>query len=376
MGNGQPRLIAGAMSGTSADGVDVAITRITGRGLDMRAELVHHHHRPYDAELRGAIFKLRDTGQTSLSDLARLGREISLTYALTVNEALSAANLKSTDLVAVAAHGQTLYHAPPDTIQWLDPALIAAEVGCAVVSDFRRADCAAGGQGAPLVPFADYILFRHPTKNRVLLNIGGIANITVLKAGGAIANVIAFDSGPGNCISDWACRMHGPFGLSWDVDGVGASRGLVLEDVAGRFMASPYLASAPPKSTDGPSMIRLFEDALGAARPKLNDLLATAAYLTAATVQRSIASVTDRADQIVVSGGGLRNKAIMKWLKSLLGSDTQFNTTDDLGLSAEAKEAVAFALLAAATLDGVPSNVPSVTGAERAVVLGSVTPRP
>src|SRR5205814_7465255 len=130
------------------------------------------------------------------------GRDISLCYALAVNEALASASMNATQLTAVAAHGQTLFHNPPDTIQWLDPALIAAEVGCAVVSDFRRADLAAGGQGAPLVPFADYILFRHPTMHRVVINIGGIANLTFIEAGAELEDVIAFDIGPGNCISD------------------------------------------------------------------------------------------------------------------------------------------------------------------------------
>src|SRR5438874_8296078 len=145
------RLIAGAMSGTSADGVDVAITRITGRGLEMNAQLVHHHHVAYEPALRELIFKVRESGNASLKDLAQLGREISLTYARAVNDALAASRLGASDLTAIAAHGQTLYHDPPNTIQWLDPALIAAEVECAVISDFRRADCAAGGQGAPLV---------------------------------------------------------------------------------------------------------------------------------------------------------------------------------------------------------------------------------
>src|SRR4051812_25250675 len=199
----QTRLIAGAMSGTSGDGVDVAITRINGRGLEMSAQLVHHHHVAFDPSIRTTLFAIRDTQQLKLSDLARLGREISLTYARAVNESLAAANLRADELSAVAAHGQTLYHDPPNTIQWFDPSLVAAEVGCMVVSDFRRADLAAGGQGAPLVPFADFILFRHPTKNRVLLNTGGIANITYLKAGGTIDEVIAFDTGPGNCISDY-----------------------------------------------------------------------------------------------------------------------------------------------------------------------------
>src|SRR5204862_6327005 len=140
-----------------------------------------------------------------------MGGEISVTYATAVNEALAAVGLSAERLAAVAAHGQTLFHDPPNTIQWFDPALVAAEVGCAVVSDFRRADLAAGGQGAPLVPYADYVLFRHATKNRVLLNIGGIANLTYIPAGAALDQVIAFDTGPGNCVSDWICRTRGPF---------------------------------------------------------------------------------------------------------------------------------------------------------------------
>src|SRR5688572_23426681 len=162
------RLIAGAMSGTSADGVDVALTRIDGRGYEMRPELVLHHHRSYPRDVRERIFAIRSSGAATLAELAALARQISLVYAAAVNEALVAANVTARELAAVAAHGQTLFHHPPHTIQWLDPALLAAEVGATVISDFRRADCAAGGQGAPLVPFADYILFRHATKHRVV----------------------------------------------------------------------------------------------------------------------------------------------------------------------------------------------------------------
>src|SRR5260370_34298663 len=197
------RILAGAMSGTSADGVDVALVQVSGRGLEMSAKLLHHHARPYAPDLRKAIFAIRSTGNISLAELGALGREISLSYAAAINDALRDASLKANDLAAIAAHGQTLYHAPPDTIQWFDPALVACEVGCPVVSDFRRADCAAGGQGAPLVPFADYILFRHPWKHRALVNIGGISNLTFLPAQCTPEEILAFDCGPGNCLSDY-----------------------------------------------------------------------------------------------------------------------------------------------------------------------------
>ena len=183
------------MSGTSADGVDIALVEIGGRGLEMTAKLLHHHARPYDLDLRRRIFAVRGDGMVALAELAAIGREISLAYVAAVKEALAETNLAVGEIAAIAAHGQTLFHDPPNTIQWFDPALVAAETGCTVVSDFRRADCAAGGQGAPLVPFADYILFRHPTKHRVLLNIGGIANLTYMPAGAVIEEIVAFDTG-------------------------------------------------------------------------------------------------------------------------------------------------------------------------------------
>src|SRR5688500_9490806 len=207
MADNATRFIAGAMSGSSADGVDVAVVRVDGRGFDMAAKLLVHHHRPYNEKLREQIFAFRGgsgggVSQDTLRALAEMGREISLTYAAAVNEVLAAAHMEAKNLAAVAAHGQTLFHDPPNSIQWLDPSLLAAEVGCAVVSDFLRADLAVGGQAAPLVPFADFILFRDPNTNRVLLNLGGIANITWLPRGATPDHVIAFDTGPANCIVD------------------------------------------------------------------------------------------------------------------------------------------------------------------------------
>jgi anhydro-N-acetylmuramic acid kinase len=371
------RIIAGAMSGTSADGVDVALTRITGRGTSMTATLVHHHHRSYDAATRDEIFAFRGGDATcNLARLARLGRKISLTDAKAVNEALAAAHLSAKDLAAVAAHGQTLYHGPPDTIQWFDPSLVAAEVGCPVVSDFRRADLAAGGQGAPLVPFADYILFRHPTKNRVLLNIGGIANLTYLRAGGSIDDVIAFDTGPGNCVSDWICRTEYSEGPGYDDNGSLARRGkLPAREVFSRRLALPYFRAKPPKSTDGPAMIAAFTSIKETRNLPFLDRVATATLFTVTSIQLAMkAFLPGGADELIVSGGGTKNFTIMHHLRE--GFEGEVKMADELGVRGDAKEALAFALLGAATLDGAPSNVPSVTGARRGVVLGSMTPRP
>jgi anhydro-N-acetylmuramic acid kinase len=368
------RLFAGAMSGTSADGVDVAVIGVAGRGVDVQVRLLRHCNVPYAPELRQKVLATRQAGWLSLSDLAQLGREISLAYAGATRDALAPLGLRGSDLCALGAHGQTLYHAPPNTVQWLDPALLAAETGCAVVSDFRRADCAVGGQGAPLVPFADYALFRNPLSLRALLNVGGIANVTVLPPGCALSEVIAFDTGPGNCVSDYLCRRQDPNGAGFDRGGQMACVGLPDQTTAERMLREPFFAQPPPKSTDVPQMIAAWDRAYLLTDPRpLPDLLATACYVTASAVLDALHRLLGRLpDELIVSGGGSRNASILGFLKATPGMVVR--VSDEYGLPAEAKEAVAFALLAAATVDGVPANVPSVTGARRGVVLGSFTP--
>lgn len=373
------------MSGTSADGVDVALVAITGRGLAMTARLLHHHARPYTPALKDAIFAARSGGSIALSDLAQLARGISLAYAAAVNAALAESSLQARDIAAIAAHGQTLFHAPPNTIQWLDPALLAAEVGCPVISDFRRADCAAGGQGAPLVPFADYVLFRHAEANRVLLNLGGIANVTLLPASCTLDQVIAFDTGPGNCVMDHLMRQADPAGEGIDRGGERASRGRIIEPLLQRLMETPYLHRPPPKSTDGPEMIRAWTGA-AADYPatSLEDRLATACEWTARSVLHALLihsafphsiPFADGGGKVIATGGGTHNQTLMRSL-DMHGTPFSVSASDTFGIPSAAKEAVAFALLGAATLDGEPSNVPSATGARRRVVLGSITPAP
>ena len=377
---GTSRIVIGAMSGTSADGVDAAVVRIAGRGTSMTATLLAHRQHAYPPDLRQAVFRARAAADpVRLGDLARLGRQISLAYAQAVRDAMAAANVAAAEVAAVAAHGQTLFHEPPDTIQWLDPALLASETGCAVVSDFRRADLAAGGQGAPLVPFADYVLFGHPQKTRVLLNLGGIGNITHLRAGASIKELVAFDTGPGNCISDALVRAIEPAGPGLDVDGAIAARGVPVHPLLQHALADPYFAKPPPKSTDVPAMLSVFNSARASIgrNDRFEDLVRTACLLTATTVADAIRKFCDPfPDELIVSGGGVRNGTLMQLLRDRLGAAVPVLPVDDLGVPSEAKEAVAFALLAAATLDGEPSNVPAATGAKRPAVLGSITPRP
>ena len=373
------RVVVGAMSGTSADGVDAAVVRVSGRGTAMSAALLAHHHHAYPPDVRQAVFRARQSPEgVRLADLARLARQVALAYGEACRAALATAGLSGGDVAAVAAHGQTLYHDPPNTIQWIDPALLAAEAGCPVVSDFRRADCAAGGQGAPLVPFADYVLFRDPAKTRVLLNLGGIANLTHLPAGAGPERVTAFDTGPGNCVSDALVRAVDAGGHGVDVGGRIAAGGMPAYPLIQHVMADPYFAKPPPKSTDVPAMVNLFHAAraaIGRNYP-FEYLLRTACLFTATTIADAVRRYCDPfPDELIVSGGGVHNATLMDLIRQPLGS-IPVRRTDDFGIPSEAKEAVAFALLGAATLDGEPSNVPAATGASRAVVLGSVTPKP
>ena len=390
------RLLIGAMSGTSCDGVDAALVAVRGRGEGMTALYVAHVERPFPADFRRELLRIREAGGCSFAELAAVGRTLTLAYAAAVNDLL--AETGATGVLAVAAHGQTLYHAPPDTIQWLDPSLLAAETGLAVVSDFRRADCAAGGQGAPLVPFADWIFFRHAERSRVILNLGGIANLTYLPAGGGIDDVVAFDTGPGCCLSDWLMRTHDPSGPAFDADGMRAMEGKANGRWSEWVLAQPYFNAPPPKSTDVPTMLALCDSAPAAVRPwagrrradddlALVDELAEASRLVALAVERAVATLPRRPDQVVVAGGGMKNRAIMRaigrnvlehlppnWVR--LDGGCNPRPTDEFGLPAQAREAACFAVLGAATLDGEPGNVPRATGARRRVVLGSVTPRP
>jgi anhydro-N-acetylmuramic acid kinase len=368
------RFIIGAMSGTSADGVDAALVAITGDGHAMTARFIAHRHTPFADSLRARVWTIRQKGSVTLAELAAVGREISLYYASAVSAVLDTAGTKASEVQAIAAHGQTLFHAPPLTIQWFDPAVLAFESGCRVISDFRRADCAAGGQGAPLVPFADELLFRDSKIDRAVVNIGGIANLTLLPAGQRLRS--AFDCGPGNCISDHLMRTAEPDGLGVDLNGDRASSGKPSRAVSERFASDRYFATTGPKSTDGPAMIAIYRTARAGEQLKIEDELATACWITAECIAAAVRSFGDPfAGEIIISGGGTKNCAIMKYLRELLPSAI-FRSTEEFGIPGDAKEAVAFALLGAATLDGIPANIPAATGASRAVVLGAITPKP
>jgi len=353
------RLIIGAMSGTSADGVDVVLVRITGTGLGMRATPVGSASVPFCDRLRSAIFDVRKNGAGSLHAFAAIGHDVAEAYAEAVDALLLATARTRANITAIAAHGQTLFHDPPLTIQQFDPALLASRTGIDVIADFRRADLAVGGQGAPLVPFADYLLFRSETESRVVLNLGGIANVTILPANCDIDDVTGFDTGPANCLSDTILG-------GVDMNGFRASHGKVCEAAVETFCASEYVQRKGAKSTDGPAMLEQFACAIAGHDLSTDDQLATAAAVVAECVLRqSPADAT-----LLLAGGGAKNRAIV----DRFAARRTVRFTDELGIATQEREAIAFALLGAAYLDRCPANLPKVTGARKRVVLGALWP--
>ncbi len=329
--------------------------------------------------------------QTSTAELARLSWRLGEVYAEAVRETIQRTGLQP---ALLALHGQTIFHetSPVEflgrtvrsTWQTGEPAVVAERLRLPVVSDFRTADLAAGGQGAPLVPMLDFCLFRHSTKNRVLLNLGGIANMTALPAGCSVDQVLAFDSGPANMVID-GC-MEQLTGRRYDCGGAVAGRGEVLRPVLQEYLADPYFSAEPPKSCGreqfGAAFVARFLASCGEAGKR--DVISTATALTAESVLEAYRRFVwphlgqraplAKATELFVSGGGAHNVTLMKQLRAAFEPlYVSVRPTDDAGLGAEAKEAAAFALLGWLSWHGLPGNIPSATGASRPVVLGRVT---
>jgi anhydro-N-acetylmuramic acid kinase len=389
-------LIAGIMSGTSADGIDVALCRIalsrqrsTAPTIPPPApkiELVRHRAFPFVAPLRRAVLQAQDAQKTSAAELARLNWRLGEAYGDAVQAAAQGYVL---DLVG--CHGQTIYHQGVPvpyagrrfacTWQLGEPALIAAAVGAPVVSNFRPADMVAGGQGAPLVPLLDATLFAHPRRARVLQNLGGIANLTVVPPGGALESVLAFDTGPANMVIDALAQRL--FSKPYDRGGRFAASGAPNEAVLTALLRDPYYRREPPKSAGREQYGAAFVDRLVALARKQRlsspDILATATALTARTIalawKRFVAPRIDSAkSDYIVAGGGARNPTLMRMLSEELAPyRCRIQTTDDFGIPSEAKEAVAFALLAWHTWHRLPGNVPAATGASHPAILGQIT---
>jgi anhydro-N-acetylmuramic acid kinase len=348
--------VAGVMSGTSLDGIDVAIVEIAGR----RVETIGFLCTPYSEPVRCAILGVSDP-----ASISHLNFQLGELYARAVLRAIH----RYGPVKLIGCHGQTIYHeGGVHTLQIGEPAILAERTGVPVVSNFRARDIAAGGQGAPLVPYVDYLLFRHPKRTRIALNIGGIANITVIPAGAAPRDVVAFDTGPGNMVIDALARE---MGLPCDRGGKIAASGRVDRALLDDLLADPYYRRPPPKSAGREQYGAAFVARLKNSGLLMPDLMATATVLTAATVAMGVGMHRLPAD-LIVSGGGVHNPQIMAHLAGFLPG-IAISTSTDHGIDADAKEAIAFAVLAHQTWRKRPSNLPSATGARHAVVLGSVT---
>jgi anhydro-N-acetylmuramic acid kinase len=355
--------VAGVMSGTSLDGIDVAIVEIAGR----RLETVGFQSTPYSAGVRSAILAVSDA-ETQTSAISRLNFQLGELYARAVLRA--AARFGPVKLIG--CHGQTIYHEGgqhhgSNTLQIGEAAVIAERTGIPVVSNFRSRDIAAGGQGAPLVPYFDYLMFRHRTRTRIALNIGGIANITVIPAGAPPEKVVAFDTGPGNMVMDALARE---LGHPYDRAGKIAARGRVNRALLDELMEDRYYRRKPPKSAGREQYGAAFVERLKKTGLPVEDLVTTATVLTTATIALAVRPYG--AADLIASGGGVHNPQIMAHLSGFL-RDVTISTSTDHGINADAKEAVAFAVLAHETWRGKPANLPSATGARHAVVLGDIT---
>ena len=347
------------MSGTSLDGIDVAIIEIQGR----RIETIGFQSTAYSPQTRAAILAISDT-TTQTSAISRLNFQLGELYARAVLRAIR----RFGPVKLIGCHGQTIYHeGASNTLQIGEAAVVAERTAVPVVSNFRARDIAAGGQGAPLVPFVDYLLFRHRTRTRVALNIGGIANITAIPASARPEDVIAFDTGPGNMVIDALAKE---LGQPFDRGGKIAEHGSVNRKLLDDLLADRYYRLKPPKSAGREQYGAAFVDRLKKTKLPIQDLIATATVLTAATIALAVRPF-GKAD-LIVSGGGVHNPQIMGHLAGFLPSTT-ISTSTDHGIDADAKEAIAFAMLAYETWRGRPANLPSATGACRAVVLGELT---
>ena len=399
-------IVAGVMSGTSADGINVAVVRmgshlgsreasvktlaVRGGGRPRHMELLGHAEYSYPKRVRAAVLAAMNASRASVADLARLSFLLGELYSDAV---LATERQFRVKVDLIGCHGQTLYHQGEPhrflgrklaaTWQTGEAAIIAARVGAPVVSDFRPADLAAGGKGAPLVPFLDYMLFRDAHVGRIVQNIGGIANLTAIPAGAAANDVVAFDTGPGNMVIDAVTEKL--FGKPFDRDGRIAASGKVLDTVIHGILQRDFFRKEPPKTAGREEFGREFvrEFLRGCKHCRKQDVVATATALTAKSIAEAVERYASRDSgsagklgfrEMILSGGGAKNSALVAMLTSELAPlGLRLRFSDEFGLPSAAKEAVAFAVLAHETWHGRASNVPSATGAKRAAVLGKIS---
>lgn len=376
--------VAGLMSGTSADGVDAAVVDVHGRAVD----LVAFHVYPYPPAVRKAVLDLCRPESARLDDICHYNHVLGELFADAVVALCREAGIPLRSIDLIGSHGQTICHLAQgrrygrriirSTLQIGEPAVIAHRTGITTVADFRPRDMAAGGQGAPLVPYADYRLFRHHRLSRVVQNIGGIANLTFLPARCGADDVMAFDTGPGNMVIDGVVRIVTRGRRQYDADGAMAVGGTPDPRLLKEMLRHPFLRRRPPKSTGREQFGQEYcQWLLDQARQRglgSEDLVATATAFTAITIAQAYRRFLPHLpEEVILCGGGAHNATLVRMLREQLAEVT-IRSMDEFGISVDAKEAVSFALLALATIQGRPNNMPGATGATEPVILGKIVP--
>ncbi len=394
------RNVIGLMSGTSSDGVSACLVEIAGNYLDTRVELKAYETYPYEKSLRETLLSLTNTAQAPVEDIARLNILLGKTLAGAATDVAKKADIPLKQIDLIGSHGHTVVHKPriyqkdfhqkghnetygrdfSFTLQIGEPSVIAQETGITTVADFRMGDVAAGGSGAPLVPYVDYLLFRHSAFSRAIQNIGGIANVTFLPRDCTMNDIIAFDTGPGNMIMDRITQIITHAECDYDEGGRLAQKGEVDETLLSSLMGHPYLAKNLAKSTGREDFGTQFTDRLyKEARARSCDDYSILTTVTAFTA-RSIADGYKRfimprheISEVILCGGGSKNHTLVRFLRGFLG-EIPVRTVEDLGIPSQAKEPLSFAVLANEAICGNPGNIPSATGAGERAVLGKVIP--
>jgi anhydro-N-acetylmuramic acid kinase len=380
--------VIGLISGTSTDGIDAALVEITGPSPDHSLKLLRFETFPYPRRLRERLFRLPSSG--TVNELCHINFYLGELFAEAAHRIARQAGLKMSEIDLIGSHGQTVCHLPHEkkepgytvrsTLQIAEPSIIAQRTGVTTVADFRPRDIAAGGEGAPLTPYLHYRLFHHTQKSRLVVNIGGISNMTYLPAGKGPEAVMAFDTGPGNMLMDGLIHHRTGGRSRMDQGGRLARKGTIHPGLLNQLLRHPFIRRRPPKTTGrevfgAPLVMRLVRKAK-ALRLSTEDLLATVTAFTARTIAESYRQFIlpmGNADEMIVGGGGTRNETLMQYL-SKAAAPLPVVPFEHYGLDSKAIEAMAFALLAYETIGGVPNNLPSATGAREAVVMGKIIP--
>lgn len=368
----------GLMSGTSLDGVDAALVDISEENEKTKVQLVAFETYSIPAETLKRINQVLSIEESNVERICSLNVELGYLFSDAVKQICQKAEIETEELEFVASHGQTIYHLPnpghqqfSSTLQIGESAVICEETKTTVVSNFRERDMANGGQGAPIVPYSEYVLYRDEKRTRLLQNIGGIGNVTVIPKNANLNQLIAFDTGPGNMIIDELCRYF--YQKEYDHGGAYAALGTVNQELLAELMAHPFISKSYPKTTGREDFGNEFTKQLLAKWPMTaNDLIATVTEFTAASIAENLKPFIDSETDLIVAGGGSYNGTLIQMLKAQL-PDIHVVIQEDIGYSSEAKEAIAMTILGNQTLHHKPSNVPSATGAKKPVILGKIT---